>query len=130
MTEVQLTAALVLIVARLRAQFPRLDGAAYVLGLSVVLGVGLELLVGWGDASVRMLVLKGIGIALGAAGGMQALAYHAQKSAAATGQVVMQSLRPPPFPPGGGVMPGEGGGLKPSEIATVPDFPAPPPTKR
>ncbi len=95
MTELQLTAAVVLVVARLRAQFPKLDGAAYVLGLSTVLAITLELLVGWGDASVRVLVLKGIGVAVGASGGMQALAYHAEKSAAATGQAVLESMRPP-----------------------------------
>lgn len=99
MTELQLTAAVVLVIARLRAQFPRLDGAASVLGVSAVLAVLLELLTEWGDASLRVLVLRGLGVALGAAGGMQALAYHAQKSGAATSAAVLESMRPPPPPP-------------------------------
>jgi len=98
-TELQLTAAVVLVVAHLRKQFPKLDGAATVLGLSALLAVGLELLVGWGDASVRVLVLKGLGVALGAAGGMTALAYHAEKSASATEAVVLASMRPPAMGP-------------------------------
>lgn len=89
MTDLQLTAFVVLIVARLRAQFPKLDGVS-VLGASVAIAIVLEVLVGWADATLRVLVLRGLGVAVGAAGGMQALAYHAEKSAAA--------LQPRPAP--------------------------------
>lgn len=83
MTDLQLTALVVLIIARLRAQFPKLDGAPSVLGLSVAIAILLELAVGWTEATTRILVLRGLGVAAGAAGGMQALAYHAEKFAAA-----------------------------------------------
>lgn len=81
----------VALVAMLRNRFPKIDGHEVVIGVSALLSVGLCFLTG-GDTPAN-LVKYGIEVALAAAGGMQALKYHATKSGEATATTL--SFPPP-----------------------------------
>jgi len=93
-TEIQLTAIVVALVAAFRDQFPQINGKVYVFGIAVLIGEALCFLVG-GD-SVRNIIQHGIIIAMTAAGGMQVVGYHADKSAAASIPVTVETTLPPP----------------------------------
>jgi hypothetical protein len=96
-TEIQLTAIVVALVAAFRDQFPAINGKVYVFGVATLIGEALCFLVG-GD-SVRNIIQHGIVIAMTAAGGMQVVGYHADKVAAAAAIPVTVDCAAPLPPP-------------------------------
>jgi len=76
-TDVQLTAMVVAMVAMVRAQFPKVDGKAYVFAVALLVAVGLSFL--FGGQTIRETVVHGIVVALTATGGMQAVGYLGDK---------------------------------------------------
>lgn len=87
MEDVQMCAIVVALVALVRAQWPQIDGKAFVFGIAVVVGEALVWLNGGSVETWRATTIRGLIIALTAAGGMQALAYAGRK--------VGQSIPPP-----------------------------------
>jgi hypothetical protein len=79
MEDVQMVAVVVALVALVRAQWPAIDGKAFVFAIAVVLGEAVVWLVGGSLAAWRATTIHGLVIALTAAGGMQALSYAAGK---------------------------------------------------
>lgn len=76
MNDVQLTAIIIGLTGILRARFPKLDGIVVPI-VSLVLGAGLS--AAGAPEAWREALVHGIGVALGAVGGMTAVGYAGSK---------------------------------------------------